>query len=449
METYKTITKIKDPLITVTGVENAMNGDMCIINSGGTEMLGEIITAYGQDAVVEAFRPLRGLSRSKLQVTCTGEIFSIGVTEHILGRAFDGLGRVTDGGKLVPEKKTIVYGSPINPYVRDKPKDFIETGISGIDCLNSLVMGQKLPIFSGSGLPGSDIAIEIVKNAKTRKDTKFAVLFGAMGVKDSEANKFTDLLDGKNGDRTAVFINRASDSIIERITLPKIIMTHAEYLAFERGYDVLVVLTDMLSYADALRQLSSERKQVPGRRGYSSSLYTDLATIYERCGKIKDLKGSITLIPIVTMPSDDITHPVPDLTGYITEGQILLSRDLFNRKIFPPIDVLGSLSRLMDNGIGKNFTREDHRQVANQLYFAFSKGMDARNLSALIGENGLSDDDKIYLKFLDDFENKFIRQQPGEPRSIEETLDLAWTIMKDLQSLPRIEKNIIEKYGKK
>jgi V/A-type H+-transporting ATPase subunit B len=448
MESYKTVEMLKDPLILVRGVANAMNGDICRVKFKDQEILGEVISAKGGDALIEAFSSIHGLIKTSTRVAFEGRVFSTGVTEHILGRVFNGFGDVIDGGKIVSEREVTVYGNPINPAVREKPKDFIQTGISAIDGLNSLVMGQKLPIFSGSGLPGSDIAISIVRNAKTMKGNKFAILFGAMGVTEREANKFMGLFDSPNADRTALFINRASDSIIERITLPKVVLTHAEYLAFTKGYDVLVILTDMLSFADALRQLSAERKQIPGRRGYSSSLYTDLALIYERCGKIKDVNGSITIMPIVTMPSDDITHPVLDLTGYITEGQIVLSRDLFNRKISPPISVQDSLSRLMDNGIGKGFTREDHRQVANQLYFAVSKGIDARNLSLLIGDSALSDEDKNYLNFLNEFENRFILQGLDEDRDIKETLDIAWSIMKMLPSLPRIDKNFVDKYGK-
>ncbi len=446
METYKTVEMLKDPLILVRGVENIMNGDLCKVRLGDQEILGEVISARDKDALIEVFSSIRGFSKIRTQVTFEGKVFSTGVTEHILGRTFDGLGNPTDGDMIVPDKEVQIYGAPINPAMREKPKDFIQTGVSAIDGLNSLVMGQKLPIFSGSGLPGNDLAIQVVKNAKTLKGNKFAILFGAMGVTEREVDKFTSLFDSPNADRIALFINRASDSIIERITLPKVLLTNAEYLAFEKGYDVLVVLTDMLSYSDALRQLSSERKQIPGRRGYPASLYNDLAIVYERCGKIKGLPGSITIIPVLTMPSDDITHPVPDLTGYITEGQIVLSRDLFNRKIFPPISLQDSLSRLMDDGIGKGFTREDHRQVANQLYLAFSKGTDARNLALLIGESGLSDEDKLYLSFLNEFEARFISQSQTEDRDIKETLSLAWELMKMLPSLPRIDKALIEKY---
>lgn len=447
METYKTVETLKDPLILVRNVENAMNGGLCKVKFGENEILGQVITVKGNDALVETFSSIHGFIKTKTQITFEGKIFSTGVTEHILGRVFNGFGEVIDGSNIVPEKEIVIYGSPINPTVREKPKDFIQTGISAIDGLNALVMGQKLPIFSGSGLPGNDIAISVVKNAKTLKGNKFAIIFGAMGITEREVDKFMGLFESQNADRIALFVNRASDSIIERITLPKVVLTNAEYLAFEKGYDVLVVLTDMLSYADALRQLAAERKQVPGRRGYSSSLYTDLALVYERCGKIKGVTGSITIMPVVTMPADDITHPVLDLTGYITEGQIVLSRDLYNRKIFPPISILDSLSRLMDNGIGKGFTREDHRQVANQLYFAVSKGIDARNLALLIGENALSDEDKDYLRFLDEFEDKFIRQGLDEDRNINDTLNIAWSIMKKLPSLPRIDKAFMLKYG--
>jgi V/A-type H+-transporting ATPase subunit B len=446
METYRTVEMLKDPLVLVRDVDNIMNGDLCRVKIDSKEILGQVITAKGRDALIEVFSSISGFNKVDTQVTFEGKLFSTGVTEHILGRVFDGLGNPIDGSEIVPEKFVQIYGNPINPAIRESPSDFIQTGISAIDGLNSLVMGQKLPIFSGSGLPGDDIAIQVVKNAKTLKGNKFAILFGAMGITDREVDKFMGLFDSANADRTSLFINRASDSIIERISLPKVVLTNAEYLAFEKGYDVLVVLTDMLSYSDALRQLSSERKQIPGRRGYPSSLYNDLAIVYERCGKIRGINGSITIIPVLTMPSDDITHPVPDLSGYITEGQVVLSRDLFNRKIFPPINLQGSLSRLMDNGIGKGFTREDHRQVANQLYLAFSKGTEARNLSLLIGEGGLSEEDKLYLSFLDEFEKKFINQKVSEDRDIKETLTIAWSLLKTLPSLPRIDKTLVEKY---
>ena len=449
METYRTVEKLKDPLILVTEVENVMNGDICHIRLDHTDVVGQVISADGGNALVEVFSSIRGFGKLQTKVSFEGKVFETGVTEHILGRVFNGFGVPIDGSRLVPEKYVQIYGNPINPAKRDKPRDFIQTGISSIDGLNSLVKGQKLPLFSGSGLPSDDMVVQIVENAKTLKGGKFAVLFGAMGITDRKVDKFLKLMDSPNADRTAVFVNKADDSIIERITLPRIVLTHAEYLAFEKGYDVLVVLTDMLSYSDALRQLSAERKQIPGRRGYPASLYTDLASIYERCGKIKGMQGSITMIPMLTMPSDDITHPVPDLTGYITEGQIVLGRDLFNRKIYPPVNVQNSLSRLMDDGVGKDFTREDHRQVANQLYYAYSKGLDARNLSVLIGSSALSDEDKTYLNFLEEFEKKFIAQEPHSDRDIVTTLSIAWELFGSLPELPRINKEFVEKYSAK
>ncbi len=446
MEIYKGIESLKEPIIVVSGVEKAMNGDICKIKTEDKEVMGQVISVDGSNAVVEVFSSIKGFDKST-QVGFEGRPFSIGVTEFALGRVFNGLGKPIDGSEIVSEKEASVYGSPINPAKRNKPSDFIQTGISAIDGLNSLVMGQKLPIFSGGGLPHNDLALQIVKNARTDKNTKFAVIFGAMGITSRESDKFMSLLDSPSADRTIIFMNKSNDPIIERLILPRVALTYAEYLAFEKDYNVLVVLTDMLNYSDALRQLSAEMRQIPGRRGYPANLYTDLATIYERCGRIKGKDGSVTLMPILSMPADDITHPVPDLTGYITEGQIVLSRDMFNRKIYPPISIQDSLSRLMDFGVGAGKTREDHRQVANQLYYAFSKGMDARNLSLLIGEGALSEEDKVYLKFLGEFEDKFVSQEISEARDLTTTLGIAWELMAQLPVLPRITKEIIDKYG--
>ena len=369
----------------------------------------------------------------------------------MLGRVFDGMGNPRDGGApVIPEKKMDINGEPINPAARDYPNEFIQTGVSAIDGLNTLVRGQKLPVFSMSGLPHAELAAQIARQAKVRSgDCKFAVVFAAIGITFEEAQYFVDDFK-KTGaiERTVLFTNLANDPAVERIATPRMALTCAEYLAFEKGMHVLVIMTDITNYAEALREVSAARREVPGRRGYPGYLYTDLASLYERAGRIRGKEGSITQIPILTMPEDDKTHPIPDLTGYITEGQIILSRDLYKRGINPPIDVLPSLSRLKDKGIGKNKTREDHADTMNQLFAAYARGKESKELSAILGEAALSDVDKLYAKFAEAFEENYVSQGFTTDRTIEETLDLGWKLLKILPKgeLKRIRTEYIEKY---
>ena len=371
----------------------------------------------------------------------------LGVSEDMLGRVFDGLGNpIDDGPAILPEERRDINGVPMNPAARNYPSEFIETGISAIDGLNTLVRGQKLPIFSASGLPHANLAAQIARQAKVKgKDEQFAVVFAARGITFEEANYFIDSFKETGAiDRTVLFINLANDPAVERIATPKMALTAAEYLAFEKGMHVLVILTDITNYADALREISAARKEVPGRRGYPGYMYTDLATMYERAGRQRDKDGSVTMIPILTMPEDDKTHPIPDLTGYITEGQIILSRELYRKGIQPPIDVLPSLSRLKDKGIGEGKTRADHSNVMNQLFSAYARGKDAKELMVILGEAALSETDRIYAKFADEFEKKYVSQGYQSDRSIEETMDIGWEL---LNILPRAElKRIDDKY---
>ena len=380
-----------------------------------------------------------------------GETFNVGVSEDMLGRVFDGQGRPRDGGAgIAAQEKRDINGAPINPVARAYPSDFIETGISAIDGLNTLVRGQKLPIFSASGLPHNQLVTQITRQANVKNSEEgFAVVFAGIGITYDDYSYFVSEFR-KTGalKRTVAFINLADDPSIERIITPRLALTTAEYLAYEKGMHVLVILTDMTNYAEALRELSSAREEVPGRRGYPGYMYTDLASLYERAGLIKGKKGSITQLEVVTMPSDDVTHPIPDLTGYITEGQMFLSRELVNKGLYPAIQPQGSLSRLMNNGIGNGKTREDHRGVADQLYGIYAKALDAKNLSAIVGAEALSESDRRYLKFGDDFENRFLKQGFYERRSIEETLDLGWELLSEIpkEELTRVKKEFVEKY---
>ena len=375
----------------------------------------------------------------------------LAVSEDMLGRVFDGLGRPLDGGpEILPEKRMDVNGLPINPAARNYPEEFIQTGVSAIDGLNTLVRGQKLPIFSGAGLPHAQLAAQIARQSKVLDDSEqFAVVFAAMGITFEESNYFIESFK-KTGaiDRTVMFTNLANDPAIERIATPKMALTAAEYLAFDKGMHILVILTDITNYADALREVSAARKEVPGRRGYPGYMYTDLASIYERAGRQKDNKGSITLIPILTMPEDDKTHPIPDLTGYITEGQIILSRELFRKSISPPIDVLPSLSRLKDKGIGEGKTREDHSNTMNQLFSAYARGKDSKELMVILGEAALTEIDRLYAKFADEFENKYVSQGFENNRPIEETLSLGWELLRILPraELKRISDELLDEY---
>lgn len=418
----------------VSDVEGAMYGELVkIVEENGNVRHGQVLEVSGDKAVVQLFEPSQSLKISTSKVQFLGSIMKLGVSASMLGRVFDGMGNVIDGqAPIIPKKYMSTSGMPINPAARDYPNQFIQTGISAIDGLNTLVRGQKLPIFSVSGLNHNGLAAQIVRQAKVLGDNEqFAIVFVAMGITNEEANYFISEFK-KTGAiaRTACFINLASDPSIERISAPHVALTLAEYLAFEKNMHVLVVMTDMTNYAESLREVSSARKEIPGRRGYPGYLYTDFAGIYERAGKINGKAGSITQIPILTMPDDDKTHPVPDLTGYITEGQIILARDLHKKGISPAIDVLSSLSRLKDKGIGEGKTASYHSELLNQLFANYSRGKDAKNLATILGESAISPMDQIYAKFADNFENKFINQGEYENRSIEQTLALGWELLK-------------------
>ena len=403
-------------------------------------------------ALVQMFENTQGAKTKGAKARFLGETMKIGVSTDMLGRVFNGSGKPIDGRpEIIPEKRLDIAGQAINPYSRDFPNDFFQTGISTIDCLNTLVRGQKLPIFSGSGLPHNRMAAQIARQAKVMDGSEFAVIFAAMGVTFEEAQFFQSEFE-KTGaiEKAVLFINTADDPVVERIAIPRLALTTAEYLAYEKEMHVLVVLTDITNYAEALREVSAARKEVPGRRGYPGYLYTDLATIYERAGRIKGKKGSVTQIPILTMPEDDITHPIPDLTGYITEGQIVMGRDLHRKGIYPPADVLPSLSRLKDKGIGEGKTREDHSGLMNQLYASYARGCDVRELAVILGEAALDETDRAYMKFAVEFEDKFIRQDEHEDRDIERSLTIGWELLKILpkSELKRVKEEHIEKYLK-
>jgi V/A-type H+-transporting ATPase subunit B len=437
---YKSIKDIYGPIVIVSGVEGAKYGELVKIElKDGSLRTGQVLEIHNDTAVIQLFEGTSGMDKENTKVIFQGKSVELAVSPDILGRIFDGQGRPIDGGEnIIPEKMLDVNGSSINPFERDFPNEFIQTGISTIDGLNTLVRGQKLPIFSGSGMPHSQLAAQIARQAKVRgTDSTFAVVFAAMGTTFEEAAFFQEEFK-KTGalERSVLFINLANDPAIERIATPRLALTAAEYLAFEKDMHVLVILIDMTNYCEALRQVSAARREVPGRRGYPGYLYTDLATLYERAGRIKGKEGSITQIPILTMPEDDKTHPIPDLTGYITEGQIVFSRPLGNNSVYPPVDVLQSLSRLKDKGIGEGKTRKDHADVFNQLFAAYARGLEARELEAILGEAALNDIDKMFYHFAKDFEQKYINQGPDENREIEETLDLGWSL---LAKLPRTE----------
>ncbi|MDE1851945.1 MAG: V-type ATP synthase subunit B [Candidatus Micrarchaeota archaeon] len=452
---YSTIESVAGPLVVVGKVKNAQYNEIVRIKlPTGEERLGQVLETSDKFAVVQVFGPTQGINIDKTTVSFLGETFNMGVSENMLGRVFDGQGRLRDSSTgIVYSTRRDINGEPINPAARGMPSDFIETGVSSIDGLNTLVRGQKLPLFSGSGLPHNQLVAQITRQAAVKGTGEgFAVVFAGIGITYDDATYFTNEFK-KTGalKRTVAFINLADDPSIERIITPRLALTTAEYLAYEKGMHVLVILDDMTNYCEALRELSSAREEVPGRRGYPGYMYTDLASIYERAGIIKGKKGSITQLNVVTMPSDDVTHPIPDLTGYITEGQMFLSRDLVNKSIYPPIQPLGSLSRLMNLGIGKEKTREDHRGVADQLYGAYAKAQDAKSLSAIVGAEALSDSDKVYLKFGDEFEGRFLKQDFYERRTIEKTLDIGWELLSLLPEgeLTRVKKEFIAKYYKK
>jgi V/A-type H+-transporting ATPase subunit B len=449
------VKEITGPLLLVGNAKGAKYEELVeIILGGGEKRLGKVLEVDRDNALIQLFEQSTGISIVNTRVRFLGRGIELGLSVDILGRVFDGLARPIDGGpEIIPEKKFDINGSPINPYSRAYPQEFIQTGVSAIDGLNTLVRGQKLPIFSGFGLPHSELIAQIARQShvlsQSEKSEKFAVVFAAMGITFEEANFFmNDLRETGAIERAVMFINLADNPAIERIATPRIALTAAEYLAFEKDYHVLVILTDMTNYCEALREVSAARKEVPGRRGYPGYLYTDLSAIYERAGKLKDKKGSITLMPVLSMPEDDKTHPIPDLTGYITEGQIVLDRRLHRKGIYPPIDVLSSLSRLRDKGIGKGRTREDHADWANQLFACYSRGKEVEELAVVLGEASLTDVDKQFLKFAGMFDDKFIRQKNSENRTIYDSFDIGYELMRVLpkEELKRIRPEYKEKY---
>lgn len=412
---------------------------------------GKVLEISEDKALIQLFEGSTGINLKDTKTRFLGRPLEIGLSEDMLGRVFDGLGRPKDGGpKIIPEEKRDINGEPLNPFSRDYPSEFIQTGVSAIDGLNTLVRGQKLPVFSGSGLPHAELAAQIARQARVLgSNSKFAVVFAAMGITFEEAQFFIeDFTKTGSIDRTVLFMNLANDPAVERIATPRIALTTAEFLAYEKGMHVLVIMTDMTNYAEALREVSAARKEVPGRRGYPGYLYTDLSTLYERAGRVKGKPGSITQIPILTMPEDDKTHPIPDLTGYITEGQIILSRELYKKGIMPPIDVLPSLSRLKDKGIGQGKTREDHADTMNQLFAGYAQGKQAKELAVILGESALSEIDRAYAKFADAFEKEYVSQGFNTNRTIEDTLNLGWKLLRILPrvELKRIRDEYLEKY---
>ncbi len=451
---YKTISGVSGPLIIVEKVTDVKYDELVEIQLGNGELRrGKVLEITTDKALVQVFEGTTGLDIESAKVRFLGKSLELPVSRDMLGRIFDGSGRPIDGGpEIIPEKRLDINGNPINPYSRDYPSEFIQTGISTIDGMNTLVRGQKLPIFSGSGLPHARMAAQIARQARVlSSEEKFAVVFAAMGITFEEANFFIEDFNRTGAIRRAVmFINLADDPAIERIATPRLALTAAEYLAFDLDMHVLVILTDMTNYCEALREISAARKEVPGRRGYPGYLYTDLATMYERAGRIKGKKGSITQIPILTMPEDDKTHPIPDLTGYITEGQIILSRELHRKGIYPPVDVLPSLSRLKDKGIGEGKTREDHADLLNQLFAAYARGKEAKELAVILGEGALTEEDRAFAKFADEFEDKYVSQGEYEDRTIEQTLDLGWELltMLPIKELKRVRDEFKEKYLK-
>ena len=454
---YQTLKEVAGSILIVDKVEDVKYEELVEIELvDGSIRKGRVLEINNEQAVVQMFEETRGISLDSSKARFLGKTMELAVSGDMLGRIFDGSGKPKDNRpEIIPEKMADINGNPLNPYARDYPNDFIQTGISTIDGLNTLVRGQKLPIFSGAGLPHAELAAQIARQAKVRSDStssdknQFVVVFGAIGITFEEANYFIEEFK-KTGaiNRTVLFLNLANDPVVERITLPRLVLTTAEYLAFEKEMHVLVILTDITNYCEALREVGAARKEVPGRRGYPGYLYTDLATLYERAGRVRGKKGSITQIPILTMPEDDKTHPIPDLTGYITEGQIMLSRELYRQGINTCVEVLPSLSRLRDKGIGENKTREDHSGVANQLFAAYARGKEVRELAIILGEAALSDIDKKYLEFANNFENKFVKQEKNEDRSIEETLSIGWELLSILpkNELKRIKEKHIEQY---
>jgi len=449
---YSTVKELTGPLMLVENVSGISYEELVEIElANGEKRRGRVLEVTSQTALVQLFERATGLGTENTQIRFLGKGIQLDVSEDLVGRVFDGWGRPRDGGaKIIPEKRLDIGGSPINPESRAYPEEFIQTGISAIDGLNTLSRGQKLPIFSGAGLPHIQLAAQIVRQAKVLgKEEEFGIVFAAMGITFEEANFFISNFEASGAmEKTTLFLNLADDPVIERISTPRMALTCAEYLAFDKEMHILVILIDMTNYAEALRELSAARREVPGRRGYPGYLYTDLASIYERAGRIKEKKGSITLIPILSMPDDDKTHPIPDLTGYITEGQIILQRNIHQKGIYPPINVLPSLSRLMDEGIGGGKTREDHRELSNQLYACYAQGLEIRELALVMGEATLGEMDRKYLRFADEFERDFVSQGQNEDRPVEETLNIGWKLLKIIPTpeLKRVRDEFIKKY---
>jgi len=453
---YRTISGVNGPLVILDNVKLPKYGEIVNLTLGdGTKRQGQILEINGTKAVVQVFEGTSGLDTRKTACEFTGDVMRLGVSVEMLGRTFNGSGKPIDNGpQVLPEQYLDISGVPINPSERDYPEEMIQTGISAIDTMMSIARGQKIPLFSAAGLPHNEIAAQICRQAglvdSHRKDgEQFAIVFGAMGVNRETARFFVnDFKENGAMQRTVLFLNLAMDPTIERIITPRLALTTAEFLAYEKGMHVLVILTDISSYADALREVSAAREEVPGRRGYPGYMYTDFSTLYERAGRINGKPGSITQIPILTMPNDDITHPIPDLTGYITEGQIYIDRQLHNKGIYPPINVLPSLSRLMKSAIGEGMTRVDHSPVSNQMYANYAQGQDVMAMKAVVGEEALSSEDKLYLEFLQKFEGKFITQGPYQNRSIEESLDLAWELLRTFPktSLKKIKESVLNKF---
>ena len=451
---YKTISNLSGPLMMVEKVEDVSYDELAEIRlATGERRRGRVLEIAEDKALVQVYEGSTGIDVNTTQIRFLGDVLKLPVSKEMLGRIFNGRGDPIDGGApIIPEASLDVNGNPMNPFSRDFPSEFIQTGISTIDGMNPLVRGQKLPIFSGSGMPHNQIAAQIARQATVISGhANFAVVFAAMGITFEEASFFMEDFR-KTGalERTVMFVNLADDPAIERISTPRLALTAAEYLAFEHGMHVLVILTDLTNYCEALREISAARKEVPGRRGYPGYLYTDLATMYERAGRLRGKEGSITQLPILTMPEDDKTHPIPDLTGYITEGQIILARGLHRKGIYPPVDVMPSLSRLKDKGIGKGKTREDHADLMNQLFAAYSRGKEAKELAVILGEGALSDEDKAFAKFADLFEDKYVRQGEYENRTVEETLLLGWELLTIVptKELKRVRDEYIDKYLK-
>ena len=450
---YLVLDKVKGPLIILSGIKDAAYDEIVdIVVEGRQRKKGRVVQVYGDKVVIQIFEATTGMSVDNCAVTFTGNPLEIALNKDILGREFSGIGEPRDGGgKIYSAKKYNINGRPMNPVARRYPRNFIQTGISSIDCLTTLIRGQKLPIFTGNGMPHNELASQIIRQATISGDdnNNFAIVFAAMGLKHDDADFFRkSFQEAGVMDRVVLYMNLADDPIVERITTPRCALTAAEYLAFEEGMHILVIMNDLTNYCEALREISSLKEEVPSRKGYPGYLYSDLASLYERAGMMEDKSGSITQIPIVSMPNDDITHPIPDLTGFITEGQIVLSRDMNQRDLYPPVNILPSLSRLMKDGIGEGYTREDHSEVANQIFSAYSRVQEIISLAQVIGEDELSDTDKLFMSFGRALEEKFLKQDFDENRTIEETLNIAWKVLSMLpkNELDRVSPKILDKY---